>query len=88
MDSFETIGQRFFAARHSVLVVRRCQSRRTAASERVEGITTPIVVIGCDKEPELMKLNEYEQVAFTYETIEWTWLDPRVAAADSWLQRG
>ncbi|PYQ73845.1 MAG: type VI secretion system tube protein Hcp [Acidobacteria bacterium] len=41
-----------------------------------------------NKEPELMKLNEYEQVAFTYEKIEWTWLDPRVTAADSWLQRG
>ena len=35
-----------------------------------------------------MKLNEYEQVAFTYEKIEWTWLDSRVTAADSWLQRG
>src|SRR5262249_51321472 len=40
-----------------------------------------------NKEPDLVKLNEYEQVGFTYEKIEWTWLDPKVSATDSWLQR-
>ena len=34
-----------------------------------------------------MRLNEYEQIAFTYEKIEWTWLEGGISAADSWMQR-
>jgi type VI secretion system secreted protein Hcp len=40
-----------------------------------------------NKEPQLAKLAEYEQVAFTYEKIEWTWVDGGVTAIDSWHQR-
>jgi type VI secretion system secreted protein Hcp len=35
------------------------------------------------KNPELVKLVEYEEVSFTYETIEWLWTDGSVTAKDS-----
>ena len=38
-----------------------------------------------NKHPELMKFAEYEEVAFTYEKIEWTWTDGGIMAADSWV---
>ena len=41
-----------------------------------------------NKQPELAKLADYEQVAFTYEKIEWTWTEGGIIAVDSWLQRG
>ncbi|AKT40491.1 Hcp family type VI secretion system effector [Chondromyces crocatus] len=39
-----------------------------------------------NKHPELMKFAEYEEVAFTYEKIEWTWKDGGIMAADDWRQ--
>jgi type VI secretion system secreted protein Hcp len=36
------------------------------------------------KDSELAKLTEYEQVGFTYEKIEWTWVDGGVTAVDTW----
>ena len=38
-----------------------------------------------NKHPDLMKFAEYEEVAFTYEKIEWTWTDGGIMAADSWI---
>jgi type VI secretion system secreted protein Hcp len=37
-----------------------------------------------NKHPDLMKLSEYEEVAFTYEKIEWTWVDGGITAMDNW----
>lgn len=36
-----------------------------------------------NKDPELAKLTEYEEIAFTYERIEWTWVDGNIVAADA-----
>ena len=40
-----------------------------------------------NKQPELVKLAEYEQVAFVYEKIEWTWIDGGITAVDTWLAK-
>ncbi|MEO5685246.1 MAG: type VI secretion system tube protein TssD [Chitinophagaceae bacterium] len=37
-----------------------------------------------NKIPELVKLNEYEELEFIYETIEWTWTDGGITATDTW----
>jgi len=37
-----------------------------------------------NKVPELSKFAEYEEVAFTYQKIEWTWMDGGITAADDW----
>jgi type VI secretion system secreted protein Hcp len=37
-----------------------------------------------NKHPDLMKFAEYEEVAFTYEKITWTWNDGGIMAEDSW----
>ena len=37
-----------------------------------------------NKHPDLMKFNEYEEVAFTYQKIEWTWIDGGITAMDDW----
>lgn len=37
-----------------------------------------------NKHPDLMKFAEYEEVAFTYERIEWTWVDGGITAMDDW----
>ena len=37
-----------------------------------------------NKHPELMKFTEYEEVAFTYQKIEWTWMDGGITAQDDW----
>ena len=37
-----------------------------------------------NKNPELVKYAEYEEVAFTYEKIEWTWVDGGITAMDDW----
>jgi type VI secretion system secreted protein Hcp len=37
-----------------------------------------------NKHPDLMKFNEYEEVAFTYQKIEWTWTDGGITAMDDW----
>lgn len=36
------------------------------------------------KDPNLTKFAEYEEVAFTYERIVWTWSDGGVEAEDDW----
>lgn len=37
-----------------------------------------------NKHPDLMKFAEYEEVAFTYQRIEWTWVDGGIMAMDDW----
>ena len=37
-----------------------------------------------NKHPDLMKFSEYEEVAFTYQKIEWTWNDGGITAMDDW----
>jgi type VI secretion system secreted protein Hcp len=39
-----------------------------------------------NKNPELMKYAEYEEVAFTYQKVGWTWNDGGVSAEDDWEQ--
>jgi type VI secretion system secreted protein Hcp len=38
-----------------------------------------------NKHLELVRLSEYEEVAFTYKEIEWIWTDGNIAASDSWV---
>jgi type VI secretion system secreted protein Hcp len=40
-----------------------------------------------NKHPDLMKLDTFEEVAFNYETIEWTWNDGDITGSDSWAGR-
>jgi len=37
-----------------------------------------------NKNPELMRYNEYEEVSFTYEKIEWVWTKGGITAMDDW----
>ncbi len=37
-----------------------------------------------NKNPELMRYAEYERVAFTYQKINWTWVDGGISAEDDW----
>src|SRR5262245_59950712 len=37
-----------------------------------------------NKHPDLMKFTEYEEIAFTYQKITWTWLDGGITAEDDW----
>ena len=37
-----------------------------------------------NKHPDLMKFAEYEEIAFTYQKIEWIWTDGGVSAEDDW----
>jgi type VI secretion system secreted protein Hcp len=37
-----------------------------------------------NKHPDLMKFTEYEEVAFTYQKIDWTWTDGGIMASDDW----
>ena len=37
-----------------------------------------------NRHPELMKIAEYEEVAFTYQKIIWTWNDGGITADDDW----
>jgi len=37
-----------------------------------------------NKHPDLMKFAEYEEVAFTYQKITWTWNDGGITASDDW----
>ena len=39
------------------------------------------------RHPDLVKFTEYEEVALTYQKIEWTWTDGGVTAEDDWLAR-
>ena len=34
--------------------------------------------------PDLARLAEYEEIAFVYQKIEWTWVDGGITAADDW----
>ena len=36
------------------------------------------------RQPDLVKLAEYEEVALTYQKIEWTWMQGNIMAADDW----
>jgi type VI secretion system secreted protein Hcp len=36
------------------------------------------------RDPNLVKFAEYEEVAFTYQKIEWTWTDGGIMAMDDW----
>jgi type VI secretion system secreted protein Hcp len=37
-----------------------------------------------NKHPELMKFETYEEIAFTYQKIEWVWVDGGITAMDDW----
>ncbi len=37
-----------------------------------------------NKHPELMRFAEYEEIAFTYQKIVWTWNDGGITADDDW----
>jgi type VI secretion system secreted protein Hcp len=37
-----------------------------------------------NKHPHLMRFSEYEEVAFTYQKIIWTWTDGGITADDDW----
>jgi type VI secretion system secreted protein Hcp len=37
-----------------------------------------------NKHPDLMKFSEYEEIAFTYQKIEWSWTDGGIMAMDDW----
>lgn len=39
------------------------------------------------RDPNLVKFVECEEVALTYEKIEWTWNDGGITSDDSWLER-
>jgi type VI secretion system secreted protein Hcp len=38
-----------------------------------------------NKNPELMRYAEYEEIAFTYQKIEWTWTDGGITSEDEWV---
>jgi type VI secretion system secreted protein Hcp len=40
-----------------------------------------------NKHPDLVKLNPFEDVAFSYQRIEWTWTDGAITASDDWADR-
>lgn len=39
------------------------------------------------RHPDLVKFAEYEEVALTYQKIEWTWNDGGITAEDDWEKR-
>ena len=39
------------------------------------------------KHPDLQRLVEYEDIAMTYQKIEWTWNDGGITAGDDWEER-
>jgi len=47
----------------------------------ISGITFKLPNI---RQPKLARLTEYEEVAFTYEKIEWTWTEGGITACDDW----
>ena len=40
------------------------------------------------KDPQLMKFMEYEEITFTYQKIEWTWVESGVSASADWVATG
>ncbi len=39
------------------------------------------------KDPDTARLNPYEEIAFTYQKIQWTWNDGGITAEDDWEAR-
>ncbi|MBN8525146.1 MAG: Hcp family type VI secretion system effector [Planctomycetes bacterium] len=37
-----------------------------------------------NKDPNLSRFAEFEEIAFTYQKIEWTWIDGGIMAMDDW----
>ncbi len=37
-----------------------------------------------NKNPEFVRLSEFETIAFTYQKIEWIWTEGKIAAQDDW----
>jgi type VI protein secretion system component Hcp len=37
-----------------------------------------------NKNPELQRYSEYEEVSFTYQKIQWTWTDCGITTQDEW----
>ncbi len=37
-----------------------------------------------NKNPDLVRYAEYEEIAFTYQKISWTWVNGGITAADDW----
>ncbi|MEO7332113.1 MAG: type VI secretion system tube protein TssD [Minicystis sp.] len=37
-----------------------------------------------NKNPDLMRYNEFEEISFTYQKITWTWKDGGIEAEDDW----
>ena len=37
-----------------------------------------------NKNPDLMRYTEYEEIAFTYQKIEWTWVKGGITGIDDW----
>ena len=40
--------------------------------------------LNSDDDPQLGLFGEYEEVAFTYQKIQWTWIDGGITAQDDW----
>jgi len=38
------------------------------------------------KDPDLMKRAEFEEVSFTYQTIQWVWVDGGIVTRTDWVQ--
>jgi type VI secretion system secreted protein Hcp len=53
--------------------------RLTAAS-----IASTDMVMPNNKDPNLTKLETYEEVTFVYQRIEWTWVEGGLVAVDDW----
>jgi type VI secretion system secreted protein Hcp len=39
-----------------------------------------------NKDPDLMKRAEFEEVSFTYQTIQWVWVDGGIVTRTDWVQ--
>lgn len=48
-------------------------------------ITDIKFVLPNTKDPNTIKLNPYEIVELTYQSIQWTWMDGNIMAADRWM---
>jgi len=49
------------------------------------GIASIDMTMPNNKDAELTKLETYEEIAFVYQRIEWTWVDGGLVAQDDWL---
>jgi type VI secretion system secreted protein Hcp len=48
-------------------------------------ITSIRTVMPNNRDPELAKRATYEEIAFTYRKITWTWVDGGITASDDWM---